>query len=258
VSARRDARHDVAVSEFAFVSEILDEDEEYRPILTGEFVVEVSGDEGGSRSFGSLRDAIEWAQAQSSHVQVELEGARYSLDGVDGIPALPDDLVRGAVGRRRPAGQEWLDRTSADPVIAWEATIEIHPADLEDEGLARHEQERLVEAAVAALRKAGFAELAVDASGLDEGLADIQTQLDTGAETWTTSHSLSFEISATIEARTRHEVVNLAVDTVADTLQHHLQRAVWRHDTDEPMYLAWGVTADARPVGSDASPQWLV
>ena len=233
----------------AFIEE-LPEDDEW-PLFRWSGRFRCSLDEGQEREFGSLDDALAWAREHARHVAVELEDERYDASS-EPLPA--DVLARAALGARRRRGEEWLDRTPEDPPIVWDVTLEISPPDLERDGPARMRQDEVAAAAGEALRGAGFDDVEMSAEGLDEGLADIeeQTRGHEGEAGWTTSHSLAYEVRAATFAGTRREVVERAVQIAADAIEREVGAGVWRHTTDQPVYLAWGVSADARPAG--ASP----
>ena len=229
----------------AFIDELADGEEWPLFAWTGRF--RCSLESGADREFESLPEAVAWAREHARHVTVEFEEERYAG------AALPDPVLeRAALGRRRRPGEEWLDRTPEDPPIEWLLELEVHPPDLEDSGPARERQDAIAAVAAEALREAGFDGVEMSAGSLDAGLADIdeQTAGIEGDAGWTTSFSLAYELTGTAWANTRRQVLERAVQIAADAVEREVGASVWRHTTDEPVYLAWGVSAETRPAGA--------
>ena len=196
-------------------------------------------EDGREEEFDSLEAAVAWAREHARHVSVDFEEERHEL------PLPPEVHARAALGRRRRQGEEWLDRTPEDPPIEWLVELEVTPAELIP-------NDEVATVAVEALREAGHDDLEMSREELDAGLADIDEQVagQEGEVGWTTGHSLAYEVSATVFASTRRQVVERAVQIAADAIERHIGAPVWRHTTDE--FDTWGVSGEARPV--DAPP----
>jgi len=104
----------------AFIAEEVQFDER-GPIATGRFLGNVQTEDGAitdsiDREL-SLAEAIRWARERVPRVVVRIAGEEPTLDtAVDHTRTLR---------RRRPAGWEFLDRTSADPPILWDVIVEM-------------------------------------------------------------------------------------------------------------------------------------
>jgi hypothetical protein len=226
---------------FAFIAEIVEEDENLAMVLTGRFVCEAGG---AAREFDTLGKALAWAGEGATRIDVELEGERYSATGGSHLDPLPPAVIeRAARGRRRLPGEEWRDRTAADPPIEWLVDLQLHPGEIERDGPVRAQQEAMVAAAVEALRAGRYRDVEILAGELDEGIQEIEDQdPGTGDYGWTTDVSLAYEIGAQCAGRTLKEVVDAAVGVAAAALEGQ----------------EWTVSATARPVGAPPSRRWMV
>jgi hypothetical protein len=103
----------------AFIAEDVELDAR-GPVATGRF----SGSLQTEREIGdatddglSLAEAVRWARERADPVVVRIAGEEPCVDTAV-------DLSR-ELRRRRPAGWEFLDRTSADPPILWDVIVEV-------------------------------------------------------------------------------------------------------------------------------------
>ena len=222
------------VAVHALVEELADEDEWPAFRWSGRFLARI--EDGREAEFDSLEDAVAWAREHACHVSVDFEDERYDVPLPEGL------LERAASGPRRRRGEEWLDRTPDDAPIEWLVELEVSPKDLVP-------VDAVADAAVEALREAGYEDVEVSREQLDAGLADIDEQAAgrTGEVGWTTSFGLAYEISATVLASTRRQVIDRAVQIAADAVERQVGEPVWRHTTDDVVSLTWGVSAEARP-----------
>lgn len=143
-------------------------------------------------------EALEWARARADRVCVELGDYRRFSAGAKPLPDYPpwppDDLPR-PVRRRRP-GEEWKDRTDADPPIGWAVTAWLESADgtiREDDALIR----TLAERAEA---------ISWDRDELDGSLADMERAVEGargGAEVgWFSYHMPAYRLRFDVSAST--------------------------------------------------------
>jgi hypothetical protein len=102
----------------AFIAEEIEFDAR-GPVATGRFsvgiqtevaIVEACDDE------LSLAEAVRWGRERADQVVVRVSGEEPYVDSGHG-----EDRT---LGRRRPAGWEFLDRTSSDPPIMWDVIVE--------------------------------------------------------------------------------------------------------------------------------------
>ena len=107
----------------AFITDDLDFDE-LGPIATGFFSGSVQTDDAGIVDAVdeemSLAEAIRWARERTDRVVVRIAGEEPCFD-------TEVDVTR-RLGRRRPTGWEFLDRTSTDPPILWDVIVEMKKA----------------------------------------------------------------------------------------------------------------------------------
>jgi hypothetical protein len=103
----------------AYIAEVVEIDER-GPVATGLFSGNVQTEHGGIEDAidedTSLAEAVRWARERTDKVVVRIAGEE---------PCLDTELDRSRkLGRRRPAGWEFLDRTSANPPIMWDVIFE--------------------------------------------------------------------------------------------------------------------------------------
>jgi hypothetical protein len=103
----------------AFIAEEVELDDR-GPVATGLFRGSVQTEDGGIHDAidrdMSLAEAVRWSRERTDRVVVRVSGEEPYVDAGHG-----EDR---ALGRRRPAGWEFLDRTSADPPIMWDVIVE--------------------------------------------------------------------------------------------------------------------------------------
>jgi hypothetical protein len=103
----------------AFIAEEVEFDDR-GPVAIGLFWGSVQTDAGGildaiDRDL-SLAEAVRWGRTRADRVVVRVAGEEPYIDAGHG--------ERRELARRRPAGWEFLDRTSADPPILWDVIVE--------------------------------------------------------------------------------------------------------------------------------------
>jgi hypothetical protein len=163
-------------------------------------------DTGGSRPRAEFEGmpidaALAWARERADHVYVTTRGGRFSAGAAASseYPSWPPDDLPPLV-RRRPPGEEWLDRTRDDEPIAWVVEAWLGPA---DDTLPRREDWDGVVAALAA--RAGA--LSWDAEELDEALADMRRAQRRGAQGWYTYGFGAYRLRFQERAPTREQAI---------------------------------------------------
>lgn len=242
-----------------FLWELEELDAEERVILTGRFEGYVEGPDGAQTGIADVPfdTALEWAQRSAGLACLDAEGRRWSIgrDPDHELPRLTDETVtRLRSERRRPLGDEWLDRSQEDRSIEWEIVIELTPDELARS--ARPRQAVVADAVVEALRRAGFERLRWSAAGLDAGLDDIERQQKQagGAEFgWTTCHSLAIEITGGTSAPAHRPVVAALTEVVREAIVAATGRMPWEAGAED-LSGRWGLELDVHPPGYEPPP----
>lgn len=242
-----------------WLREIQDVDEEGHLVLTGLF--DGTLDEPGvleERRDLPFGDALEWAQACTEVIYVDVEDERYSIGARTRShhSAMPADVAaRLGQGRRRPPGDAWIDRDQDSPPMRWEIAVTLSPDELERD--RRAEQEGVVASVVRRLEVEGCRRVTWSADSLDAGLADIDAQCEAAgrpeAYGWVTRHSLAFGVSAVADAPTHRLLLERIRPAVLAEVQAATGRRPWQPGAED-LDGRWGVEVEVHPPGYEAPP----
>lgn len=117
----------MAPDPIAFIAEEVEIDAR-GPVATGLFAGSVQTEDGGIEDaiddWVSLAEALSWSRERADRVLVRLAGEGYYSAGRIPEDEPPLDETR-RLGRRRPAGWEFLDRTDTEQPISWDVVVAI-------------------------------------------------------------------------------------------------------------------------------------
>jgi hypothetical protein len=243
-----------------FLDEIEELDEEDHVILTGLFSGSLQEEDRVEEVEAlAFDEALAWARSRAERIYVDVENERYSAGALrdPGLPPLPRRFAaRAAGGRRRPIGDEWIDRAEDEPAITWQVIVEVSPDKLDRN--QREAQEQVVGRVVRGLAEVGCGEIAWDADSLDAGLDDIDRQAEAQSDQqwvpWFTSHALAFTVRALFEAST-HRV---ATTIIRDRAFEELKQATGREPYEAGAATItgrWGLDVQVHPPGYVPPPR---
>lgn len=192
--------------------------------------------------------ALEWARARAERVYLHVEGQRFTLGPGD---RLPDELpARLRAGRRRPKGDEWVDRQNSEQPIRWEVVALLTPPTLNRGD--RPAQQLVVERVVDRLRRHGLHEVVWSADGLDAGLGEIERGLAAAGRPerfgWVTEHELAYRIVAYGKACTHRSLAATVRELALSELEAAAGVPPYEQGVTD-IQGRWGVQIDAHPPG---------